>query len=190
MSPAHRAVRPALLLASALLLGACGIPTTGVVGSGEPATGIRSTVTLYFPGKGGLTPVPRRTPQRPGVEAAIRLLFRGPTSSEQRVGMVSLLPKLTKDPTVRADGAKVSIELGFDNREDFATAAKALSGDALAQLACTAVSARHAEDPDVESVEVAMKATMEGAESRWNIEGHSATCSASARRSAANSGSG
>lgn len=185
MSPVHRAVRPALLLASALLLGACGIPTTGVVGSGEPATGIRSTVTLYFPGKGGLIAVPRRTPRRPGVEAAVRLLFQGPTSSEQRAGMVSMLPSLENDPTVRADGAKVSIELGFDDRADFATAAKTLRGDALAQLACTAVSARHAEDPGIESVKVVVKATMRGAEDQWNAEGHSATCSASARRSAA-----
>ncbi|MGY1499921.1 hypothetical protein ACW4TU_25650 [Streptomyces sp. QTS52] len=185
MSPAHRAVRPALLVASALLLGACGIPTTGVVGSGEPATGIRSTMTLYFPGKGGLIAVTRRTPQRPGVVAAVRLLFQGPTSSEQRAGMATLLPKPKEDPTVRADGAKVSIELGFTDRVDFANAAKTLPGDALAQLACTVVSARHAEDPDVESVEVFVKATMKATEDQWNVEGHSATCAASSRRAAA-----
>lgn len=66
MSPVHRAARPALLLlAGVLLLGACGIPTTGVVGSGEPATGIRSTTTLYFTGEDGLVAVPAGSPSGP-----------------------------------------------------------------------------------------------------------------------------
>jgi hypothetical protein len=179
VNPVRRAVRPALLLlAGALLLCACGIPTTGVVGSGEPATGIRSTTTLYFTGKGGLVAVPRRIPQRPGVAAAIRLLFRGPTSSEQSRGMGSLLQKLKKDPTVRADGAKVSIKLRFDDPADYPVTVKPLIGDALAQVVCTAVSARHAEDPDVESVEVVIKATVRGAMSPWSAEGREATCPA------------
>jgi hypothetical protein len=190
VSPVHRAVRPALLLASTLLLGACGIPTTGVVGSGEPATGVRSTTTLYFTGKGGLVAVPRRIPQRPGVAAAVRLLFQGPTSSEQSRGMGSLLQKLKKDPTVRADGAKVSIKLRFDDPADYPVTVKPLIGDALAQVVCTAVSARHTEDPDVESVEVVIKATVRGAMSPWSAEGHEATCPASARRSAAASNPG
>ena len=191
MSPVHRAVRPALLLlAGALLLGACGIPTTGVVGSGEPATGVRSTITLYFTGKRGLVAVPRRIPQRPGVAAAVRLLFQGPTRSELSVGMGSLLRKLKKDPTVRADGAKVSIELRFDDPADYPATVKPLIGDALAQVVCTAAGARHAEDPDVESVEVVIKATVRGAKSPWSAEGRDATCPAQARRSAAASRSG
>jgi hypothetical protein len=177
VSPVHRSVRPALLLlAGALLLCACGIPTTGVVGSGEPATGIRSTTTLYFTGKGGLVAVPRRIPERAGTEATVRLLFQGPTSSERSAGMTSRLPKLKKDPTVRADGAKRSIELEFDNQADFASTAKALAGNALAQLVCTAVSARHAEDPDVIWVDVAIKATVSGTKIQWSTEGRAATC--------------
>ncbi|MDX2546341.1 hypothetical protein ACOT81_36235 [Streptomyces sp. WI04-05B] len=188
MSPVRRAVRPALLLSSALLLGACGIPTTGVVGSGQPATGARSTVTLYFPGKGGLIAVSRRIPQRPGVEAAMWLLFQGPTSAEQREGLASRLPSLRSNRTLRvADGARVSIELGFDSRRDFANIAKSMSPDALAQLACTAVSARHAEDPKVESVEVLLTATAQDSEDRWNVEGHRATCSRAGRGSATDS---
>ncbi|MEV0741491.1 hypothetical protein AB0I51_37440 [Streptomyces sp. NPDC050549] len=179
MSPVHRAVRPALLLlAGALLLGACGIPTTGVVGSGEPGTGVRSTVTLYFTGKGGLVAVPRRIPQRPGVEAAVRLLFQGPTRPELSRGVGSLLRKLKKDPTVRADGAEVSIELRFDDPADFPGTVKPLFGNALAQVVCTAAGALHAEDPHVASVEVVIKATVGGAKSRWSAEGRDARCPA------------
>ncbi|MGW3647892.1 hypothetical protein [Streptomyces sp. NPDC000878] len=190
MSPVHRAVRPALLLSSALLLGACGIPTTGVVGSGEPATGVRSTTTLYFTDKLGLVAVPRRIPQRPGVEAAVRLLFQGPTRSELSVGMGSLLRKLKKDPTVRSDGARVSIELRFDDPADFPVTVKPLIGNALAQVVCTAAGARHAEDPDVESVEVVIKATVRGAKNQWSAEGHEETCPASTRRPTATSNLG
>ncbi|MGW1716921.1 hypothetical protein [Streptomyces sp. NPDC002156] len=179
MSPVHRAARPALLLlAGALLLGACGIPTTGVVGSGEPATGIRSTTTLYFTGEDGLVAVPRRLPQRPGVAAAVRLLFQGPTRSELSRGVGSLLRKLKKDPTVWADGAKVSIELRFDDPADFPATVKPLVGDALAQVVCTAAGARHAEDPDVVSVEVIITATVRGAKTQWSAEGRDATCPA------------
>jgi hypothetical protein len=184
MSPVHRAARPALLAAGALLLCACGIPTTGVVGSGEPATGIRSTTTVYFMRKGGLVAVPRRTPQRADVEAAVKVLFQGPSTSDERAGVTSRLPRLRKDPTVRTDGAEVSIALGFDSRQEFGAALKSLSATALDQLVCTVVSARHAEDPDVESVEVAVTATMGGAENHWRTEGNSATCAKSIRTQA------
>lgn len=40
-APAPRSLRPALLCTTALLLASCGIPESGVVETGEPATGIR-----------------------------------------------------------------------------------------------------------------------------------------------------
>ena len=186
MSPVHRAARSAQLVASVLLLCvlcACGIPTTGVVGSGEPATGVQSTTTVYFTGKlGRVIAVPRRTPQRTGVEAAVKLLFQGPSTSEQLAGAFTALPRLKKDPVVRTDGAKVSIELVFDTRPEFARGFTSLDrDDALEQLACTAAGARHAEDPDVESVEVVVVITMTGVERHWITKGDSATCAKSVR---------
>lgn len=92
--------------------------------------------------------------------------------------MGSLLRKLKKDPTVRTDVAKVSIELRFDDPADFPATVKPMVGDALTQVVCTAAGARHAEDPDVVSVEVLITATVRGTKTQWSAEGHDATCPA------------
>ncbi|WP_405817929.1 hypothetical protein OG241_24610 [Streptomyces sp. NBC_01390] len=177
MNPVHRAAaRTALPVAAALLLAGCGIPTTGVVGSGEPATGLRSTLTLYFGGKSSFVAVQRRTPQQADAEAAVGLLFEGPSDSEQRAGVVSGLPAPQHEPKVRTDGTRVSIELDFDTRPAFVLALKSLGGPDLEQLACTAFSARHAEDPDVQSVEMVLTVAMNGVEEHLNREARKATC--------------
>jgi hypothetical protein len=181
MRRAHRAVRPALLVAAVLLLSACGIPTTGVVGSGEPATGVRLTTTVYFIKTGVLTPVPRRVAQRAVTDAAVKAVFSGPDNSEQRAGMTSGLPTLTKDPMVRTAGAKVLIKLGFDTRPQFAAARRMLTGTGLTQLVCTAVLARQAEDPGIGSVSVIVTASLEGLDSFWGTEGNSVICSKTRR---------
>ncbi|ELP68278.1 hypothetical protein ACKI1I_00140 [Streptomyces turgidiscabies] len=177
MRRAHGVVRPALLAAAALLLSACGIPTTGVVESGEPGTGIRSTVTLYlFQDHGGLFAVPRDIPQPAGVEAAVNTLFDGPDEAERRAGLTSGLPKLTKDPRVRSEGAGVWIELDFDTRPQFEKTLKQLSGFSLNQLVCTAARARQAEAPDLGVVSVTITASLGTPESRWSTKGDSVVC--------------
>lgn len=181
MRRAHRAVRPALLVAAVLLLSACGIPTTGVVDSGEPATGVRSTTTVYFIKNRVLTAVPRKVAQRAGTEAAVKAVFSGPDDSEQLAGLTSALPTLTKDPVVRTEGTGVRIELGFDTRPQFAVARRLLTGTGLTQLVCTAVLARRAEDPGIGSVSVIVTASSEGSDSLWSTEGNSVICSKTRR---------
>ncbi|MEH0420358.1 hypothetical protein [Streptomyces sp. B21-083] len=184
MNPAQ-VHRPVLLVAAALLLGGCGIPTTGVVGSGDPATGVRSTATVYLPGKLGLIRALRRVPQRVDAVAAVKLVFQGPSKAEREAGVVGLLPKPEKDPVVRTDGTRVTVELRFDDRPEYAAAADALSALGLEPLACTLLDARQAEDPDVESVEVVVKATTKVVERQWTAEGNNAVCAKSVPFSAA-----
>ncbi|GGM96505.1 hypothetical protein [Streptomyces fuscichromogenes] len=180
MSRAHRAARPALLVAAAFLLSACGIPTTGVVESGEPATGLRSTTTVYFLKNRVLTAVPRRIARRADTEAAVEAVFSGPDDSDRLSGLTSRLPRLPKDPTVRTAGATVRIALGFDTRPQFVQARRLLLGAALGQLVCTAAAARRAEDPAVVGpVSVTVTASVNSGDSGdnlWNTEGNSTIC--------------
>lgn len=183
MRPAHRVARSALLVAAALLLCACGIPTTGVVDSGEPATGIRSTTTVYFLKNRVLTAVPRKVAGRTDVEAAVAAVFRGPDSAERLEGLTTGLPAPANGPTVRTEGAGVRIELDFATRPQFAAALKLLSRRfSLGQLVCTAAGARQAEEPDIGTVSVIVTASVGGAEPLWSAEGDSSTrCSRTGR---------
>lgn len=78
---ALRRVPPLLTL---LALTSCGIPATGVVEAGGPASGIIPLTPVYFVEDGGLVVMPRNT-DRPGdPEAALRLLMAGPLAGEGR----------------------------------------------------------------------------------------------------------
>ncbi|MFJ8754344.1 hypothetical protein ACIREO_34210 [Streptomyces sp. NPDC102441] len=182
MRRAHRTARPALLAAAALLLSACGIPTTGVVESGEPATGIRSITTVYFLKNHVLTAVPRAVAQRAGVEVAVKTLFSGPDDSERLAGLNSGLPTLTLDPSVRIEGTRVWIELGFATRSQLSDARKRLSGTpTLSQLTCTVGRALQAEDPGIGSVSVIVMTSMGDSDDPWSTEGNSSSCTRSGR---------
>jgi len=140
--PLWRAARPALLvLPAAVLLAACGIPTTGVVQAGGAATGIRQLVPgvpmLYFVKNGLPTPVQRTTGGPDGVEAAVKAVFAGPNAQERRDGLTTELPVLTATPTVRSSSSWVSIGLPAGTPR--------LNGTALQQLLCTVSSAPPAE---------------------------------------------
>ncbi|MEV5955959.1 hypothetical protein AB0M11_19660 [Streptomyces sp. NPDC051987] len=99
MSLGRRARRTLLLLVAAGALAACGIPTTGVVQAGGPASGIMPTARLYFVREGTLTAV-RRTTDAPGdVESALQALLRGPTDAERSKGLTTRLPLLGVVPS-------------------------------------------------------------------------------------------
>ncbi|MFD3381745.1 MULTISPECIES: hypothetical protein [unclassified Streptomyces] len=126
----QRAVRCGLsLTAAALLLSSCGIPSTGVVEAGEAATGIRPAYVLYFVGQDTLRGVRSQVPGTFGIGTAVDLLFRGPDALPGREGLTTELPLLTSPPAVRANGARVSVELPRGTRP--------LTRTALAQLTCT-----------------------------------------------------
>lgn len=104
---------PALLagvVAGAFLLAACGVPTSGVVPAGEPATGLPAQVQVYFLIGDRLVAVPRRAPGGSDVATAVRLLFAGPTDAEaQQLG--TELPLLNEPPTIAVAGDELHVTL-------------------------------------------------------------------------------
>ncbi|WP_328437374.1 hypothetical protein OHA71_09265 [Streptomyces sp. NBC_00444] len=159
-APAPRSLRPALLCTTALLLASCGIPESGVVETGEPATGIRPAQVSYFVSEGTLVPVRRRGFAPVDIETAVATVFQGPDARERRSGMTTQLPPLTGAPSVRAVGdGEVTVELP----QGIGT----LTETAVAQLICTVAYARFDSAPTTVTV------TVPGA---WQTEGSSDSC--------------
>jgi len=95
-------------LAAALVLAGCGVPPSGVIQAGDPATGMTPGVNVYFLSGGSLVAVPRQIPFGAGVSTAVRLLFEGPLVPE--AGKLSTeLPqlKLAPEVAVETDGTVV-----------------------------------------------------------------------------------
>ncbi|MEV1025022.1 hypothetical protein [Streptomyces sp. NPDC050264] len=125
-------------LTAAVTLAACGVPPSGVIEAGEPASGLFSptsepsapaTVSLFFLRDGDLTAYPRRIGDAGDVEAVVRLLFEGPTASEAATATTEL-PRLTGAPQVATGGAgALSVQLPG--------VAAPLNRQAMLQLACT-----------------------------------------------------
>ncbi|WP_405764988.1 hypothetical protein OG539_06530 [Actinacidiphila glaucinigra] len=125
-------------LAAALTLTACGVPPTGVIEAGEAATGMSSPaprtaklvlVSLYFLQDGKLRVYARKTPAPASVEAAVRMLFAGPTVDE-RATVTTELPLLKNGPQVKAKSDSTVYVL-------LPTEVSPLSQPAMRQLACT-----------------------------------------------------
>ncbi len=166
MTPTRRAL-PALLAALLLPLAACGIPETGVVEAGEPATGVLNpdatsvptpaetaavpvgAVPLYFVADGALAAATRQTPGGADLVRTVLLLFEGPDREERGRGLTSKLPRSAANPTLRTDGAAVTVRLPGD--------AESLSDTAVDQLACTVAVARLRQDPALGSAQVTVE---------------------------------
>ncbi|WP_254404903.1 hypothetical protein [Streptomyces sp. AC627_RSS907] len=156
-----------LLLATLLPLSACGIPATGVVEAGEPATGVRgpgstlapsesapaavpvATALLYFVADGALVPVPRPVPGATGLAGTVLMLFEGPDGQERGQGLTTELPPAAVAPTVRTDGTAVTVHLPERT--------ESLSDTAVDQLACTVAVARLRQDPELGSAQVTVE---------------------------------
>ncbi|MGI5441096.1 hypothetical protein ACQEV4_28075 [Streptomyces shenzhenensis] len=151
--------RLALLTVPALLgLCSCGIPATGVVEAGGPASGIEPVTPVYFLRDGALVAVPRATADPGDAGAALDLLLLGPAPVEGAGGLstevpgtlpaTSPVPENTSaaGPTVSVKGDTVGIRLppGFDR----------LSRLAAEQLICTAAAAHRIGAPSADTVTV------------------------------------
>ncbi|PPS89699.1 hypothetical protein [Streptomyces sp. MH60] len=165
MNPSARAVP--LLLAALLPLSGCGIPETGVVEAGEPATGVLDPgatsvpsqsapeavplvkVPLYFVEGGSLVAVDRTVPGSTDLGSTLLMLFKGPDDKERRSGLTTELPPAAEAPTIRTDGTGVSVRLP--------RSAGSLSGTAVDQLACTVAVARLRQDPALGSAQVTVE---------------------------------
>ncbi|MCX4704405.1 hypothetical protein [Streptomyces sp. NBC_01373] len=186
-----RTLRRAVLLAVPALcaLASCGIPTTGVVQAGGPASGVVPTIRVYFVADDTLVAVPRRTVAPVDVESAVEVLLEGPTEAERVKRMTTLLslPGLlpTAVPAAPAtDGAVpvpqevrtadlVKVTVTDDRVSIELTAAMGdVVGLAADQLICTALGAQRVADPGSEPLPV----TVTGPRGR-RIEGTGTSCS-------------
>ncbi|MFG3309806.1 hypothetical protein [Streptomyces wuyuanensis] len=110
---------PLVGLAGALTLTACGVPPTGVIEAGEPASGMFSpaprptapvVVSLHFLRDGDLTAYPRELEEPADLGAVVGRLFGGPTASEAETATTAL-PRLKRAPDVTAGDDAVSVQL-------------------------------------------------------------------------------
>ncbi|MER8044477.1 hypothetical protein [Streptomyces sp. NPDC094032] len=90
------------------LLTACGVQPSGVIGAGEPPTGLTKGLRLYFVSPAGhLEGVSRPEVQITGLAAALKLLASGPTEPEQRRGLTNLVGQVSYDAT--GEGTRVTL---------------------------------------------------------------------------------
>ncbi|WP_051858454.1 hypothetical protein [Streptomyces cellulosae] len=188
-----RAVRRSALLFLPVLcaLTSCGVPATGVVEAGGPASGVLPTIWVSFVADGALVAVPRRTVAPVDVESAVRVLLQGPYDAERVKGITTLLPPsgglptAVPSPTTRSPDSfrqapqkaagpsdlvkvttlddRVSIELRPVGVD--------LPDLATAQLICTAVAAQRVADPEAQPAPV----TVTGPDGR-RVEATDARC--------------
>lgn len=147
---ASRAAALLVGLTAALTVAACGVPPSGVIRAGDPASGMVSPaptarmstdVSLYFLHNGDPTPYARRVVGPPDVQTAVGMLFAGPTASEARTASTEL-PRLKAAPKVRIDdGDTVVVQLP--------DGIPPLSGPAMRELECTVANAPGAVLPPV-----------------------------------------
>ncbi|MEU1616573.1 hypothetical protein ABZ479_04625 [Streptomyces sp. NPDC005722] len=124
-------------LAAGLALTACGVPPSGVIEAGEPASGMYSPVpqnakpvlvSLYFLDNGKPRAYVRKATTPWDAEAAVRMLFGGP-SPDEATQVTTELPRLKDGLQVKtgSDGVYVQLPKGLPP----------FSRRAMMQLACT-----------------------------------------------------
>ncbi|MEU1517416.1 hypothetical protein ABZ490_35580 [Streptomyces sp. NPDC005811] len=95
------ACRAALLIAgAALALCSCGIPSTGVVEAGGPASGITATTPLYFVQDGALFAVRRAVPEAGDAAVAIEEMLEGPDVVERSRGVTTWVARASGPESV------------------------------------------------------------------------------------------
>jgi len=170
-----------MLIPALGLLASCGIPTTGVVQSGVPASGLVPTIRVYYVTGDVLYGVSRRTAAPPDAGSAIQVLLKGPTPGEQSAGLRSLLPSVasspptalfpseapTLDQSAAAETTKwVQVTSRRDRVDIRLTVAMGSKTDlAAAQLICTALAAERVVAPGTRPLPVTVTAA-EGREIR------------------------
>ncbi|MEU1473636.1 hypothetical protein [Streptomyces sp. NPDC005760] len=176
-----KALRRVPLLAL-LALTSCGIPATGVVQAGGPASGTLPMTPVYFVDNGALVAMPRTTGLPGDPEAALRLLMAGPLDGEGSTGSLATevpglptmaplptepadapRPPTPKAPTVTAKGDTMTIRLphGMDR----------LSDVGVRQMICTAAAAYRLTRPSADPV----AAEVSGA-GGWLVRGSDEGC--------------
>ncbi len=176
-----KAIRGLAPLASLVALSSCGIPATGVVEAGGPASGIPPVTQVYFVHGDTLVAVPRSTAYPSDAGAALRLLMLGPTSAEAGKRLTTEIPGLPTsaphppptadeagDPStdalpVTVNGDTLTVELPSGMRP--------LSHMATRQLICTAAAAHRLGTPSAGPVTVRITS-----DSGWRATGADEDC--------------
>lgn len=167
----------ALGAAAAVLLAGCGVPTTGVVDVGDPASGlasdpaVRSEVVAFFLDGDRLQPAGRVVADgAEPVVAAVNLLFAGPAAAG-RPDLTTRLPEPRVTATVRMQGRTVAVRLpaGVPQPDKLA----------MRQLACTVAEASPS-SPTAAGTAVPRPTTppvrVEAVGSGWRLEQTGAAC--------------
>ncbi|MFI2286557.1 GerMN domain-containing protein [Streptomyces niveus] len=133
----------ALTVTAAALLclsSGCGVPPSGVVEVGEPATGMTLSKAVYFlDAESSLHAVARpEIPDTNPVAAAVRELLAGPTPTESEYLTTALPPDLPQ-PEITVGATTILIR--------FPTGTPRLTPAALHQLTCTTTLATHPTRP-------------------------------------------
>ncbi|WP_234106705.1 hypothetical protein, partial [Streptomyces venezuelae] len=88
----------------------CGVQPTGVIGAGEPATGLTRGVRLYFASDAGLRSVPVLDREVTDLGSVVKLLAAGPPPAERRDGLTNLVDIGGYTVTGRGTGVTVRLE--------------------------------------------------------------------------------
>ncbi|MFB7512590.1 hypothetical protein [Streptomyces sp. NPDC056144] len=144
----RQAATLALLGVAALgaALTGCGVQPTGVVGAGEPASGLTRGMRLYYASDTGLRGVPLLDRKVDSLAAVMKLLAAGPGPAEQRDGLTSLVQGLG-GYSVSGTGTRVTVLLDDPYP---------LSGrdQGTGQVVCTLARAQSVLDPKVRADDV------------------------------------
>ncbi|MFF3731082.1 hypothetical protein ACFYXM_12355 [Streptomyces sp. NPDC002476] len=134
-----------LAVALGIVLTGCGVQPTGVVGAGEPASGLTHGARLYFATAGGLRAVPVGDKEIKDLNTVVKLLLLGPPPGGRADGLTSFveLPGFT----ATGKGARVTLRL------DGAYAGTGRD-QGTGQLVCTLASAQSVLAPRVRTDDV------------------------------------
>ncbi|BAU87715.1 hypothetical protein SLA_6849 [Streptomyces laurentii] len=131
-------------------LAACGVQPTGVVGAGEPASGLTRGIRLYYASPSGLRGVPVLDRKVESLDGVLKLLGQEPPPAEQRDGLTSLVELGGYSATGK--GTRVTVRVEGPYRE-------ATPAQGTGQLVCTLARAQSVFDPKVraDDVEVTLR---------------------------------
>ncbi|OAR26747.1 hypothetical protein A8W25_00045 [Streptomyces sp. ERV7] len=137
---------PAAVLATlGIALVGCGVQPSGVVGAGEPASGLTRGMRLYFASDSGLRGVPLLDREVKDLNSVVKLLALGPPPAEQRDGLTSLVQ--LGGYTVTGTGNRVTMRLDgpytMPGRDQ-----------GTGQLVCTLARAQSVLDPEARADDV------------------------------------
>lgn len=157
------------LAALCALTTSCGIPTTGVVEAGGPASGVVPTIRVYFVADGTLLSVPRPISAPIDVRQALEALFQGPNELERSkrirtalppwTGMWSLPPTPDGPQEAAPDDFVTVIEREDGITVELSREAGGLSDLAVAQIVCTATATQRVAEPGAEPLPVTVTET-------------------------------